>query len=312
MSAVAVGVGVSAAGVGLAAAQAAGAFAPNTKPSPYATFGQVVGQALAAPVQYATNAKYNPKYAALNSSIAWQNMFGVAGKNGKPGTPGSLDLAEASQPRLLGLQTQDRAASIADVNNLGASAYQSIYDYNPQAGALITGANDQVQQRLDAHGQLDPWTRMALQQNYRSGEAARGFGGGSADAAMEAYYQTATQEQRQLQNIGLADQQAQANQGYFGDPFQQVLGRTSGGVQVPGVSLTANQPNSFTPDNNLTSQGLAYQQQQQNAAYASQMGAINRLVSPGTASTLGGIAGYFGSLGGGDSTAPYGLGGMAG
>lgn len=282
MSAVAVGVGVSAVGVGLGVAQSAGAFAPKASTSPYADYAASVGQVLAAPMLLKSNQRYNPKYAALNSNIAWQNMFGG---NGAKGT---LDLAEASQPRLLGLQSADRASAIEDVQNLGQSAYQSIFDYNPEASALISGANQQVQELLATRGQLDPWMRTQLQQNYRTGEAARGMAGGASESAMEGYYQTATQEQRQRENIGLANQQAGVNQGYYGDPFQQVLGRTSGGVGVPQMSYTANQPNQFA-----VRDGSQMSMDAQNARYASQVGAINRLVSPATAATLGGIASYF-------------------
>ena len=156
--------------------------------------------------------------------------------------------------------------------NLGPAAYSAIANYDPQATALLTGANAQVQERLNTNGALDPFTQMQLQQNYRSAEAARGTAGGTADAAMEAYYQEATRNARQVQNIQLADTQAGANQGYFGDPFQQVLSRTSGGVQTPTMPYSTNQPSAVAATGALVNNGLTAAQMQ---GYSAQVGAQN-------------------------------------
>lgn len=343
VSAAGIATAVGVAGLGLAGAQAAGAFTPGG-PAPISQQQLKVNQAMIAstPSTFINDQNYNPKYAALNSTIAWQNLFGTPGgttsqiantagyydaqgqflggmnafKNSAPpagasfyakgapltvqtaAAPGSLATMAAAQPSLLNLQTVGRAGDIADVSRLGPAAYAAIAGYDPSATALLNGANQQVQTRLDSNGKLDPFTAQALQQNYRGGEAARGLAGGTADAAMEAYYQTATQEQRQVQNIGLANQQVGVNQGYYGDPFQQILSRTSGGVQPGTPSYTANQPNTTNISGGayaLAGQNYGQQYQSQNAGYASQMGALNNLLSPATARTIGGIASYFGS-----------------
>ena len=340
MSAAIAGVAIGAAGLGLAGAQAAGAFAPPTPPS-----AAQQQQALTAsqikqmPATYASDAKFNPKYAALNSAIAWQNLFGTEGGTtittaGKSGyydadgnflgvqknyagkqygakyynagdqisvanakTPGQLDTVDAALPRQLAQQTVARSGAINDAQNLGPAAYQAIRAYDPSVTGLYDGMTQQAQQRLDTHGALDPWTRQALQQNYRGGEAARGMAGGGSDAAMEAYYLAATQEQRQIQNIDLAGSVAGKTAAYYGDPFQRVINNTAGGVMPSPVSTTANQPNSFSISPGayaLAGQASSQQYDSANAGWASQMGGMQALLSPGTASTLKGIAGYFG------------------
>lgn len=346
MSAVITGVVIAGAGVGLAAASAAGAFAPPIPAAPNVgndVSAQISAEIASTPANYANQVQFNPKFAALNSNIAWNNLFGspasststpvqqtgyydqngnflgatnpgVAGaqylKAGQLFTlaaaaaPGSLATAEAAQPRLLGMQTQARTQDIADVQNLGPAAYQSIASYDPQATALLTGANTQVTQRLATNGALDPFTQMSLQQNYRAAEAARGTAGGSSDAAMEAYYQQATMNARQVQNIGLANTQVEADRAYYGDPFQQVLSRTSGGIQPGQPSYTANQPSAtaataalISPSlTALQSQGYQAQVGAQNAGYLSQQAGIASLMS--SLGTFNSSLGSYGSGGG--------------
>ena len=332
MSAVAVAA-VSA--VGLTAATAAGAFAPPAAPSADQQMTSLTNsQIKLMPKTFSADATYNPKYAALNSTIAWQNLFGAPASSTsmklaqtgwydaqgnylgtlsqyptapqagavyqKAGSylsvtqaaaPGELATAEAAQPRLLGMQTAARTQDIADVQNLGPAAMAAMRAYDPTVTGLYDTMGAQAQALVNTNGALDPFTQTALQQNYRSGEAARGMAGGSSDAAMEAYYQAATQEQRRLTNLGVAGQVAGQVAGYYGDPFQQVIGRTSGGVQPSTPSYTANQPNSLNISPgayNLASQGYGMQYQTQNAGWSQQMGALQSLVSPGTAKAIGG------------------------
>lgn len=249
------------------------------------------------------------------NGYVWRSQFTKTGTSSTPATPGTLAMAAQAQPQLLALQSQGRAQDIADVQTLGPAAYAAIGAYDPSATNLLNTANAQVQARLNGNGALDPFTQMALQQNYRSGEAARGLAGGTSDAAMEAYYQAATQEQRQVQNIGLANTQVQQDQSYYGDPFMQVLGRTSGGVQVPGQTYSATNgsvtqaagaaasPEAF----NLAGMGYQAQVGAQNAGYLSQQAGIKSTLgalTPGNLSAISNLGNYFGSDG---STAPTGM-----
>ena len=310
MSAIAV---ASIASVGLGVATAAGAFTPkNAQPN----VGQLTGNQIAAvdaatPGNYQTQAQYNPQFAALNSTIAWQNLFGVPATSATPAVPGELQTAAAAQPQLLAMQSAGRAADIADVAKLGPGAQRAIAGYNPAVTNLYGTMDQQAQDLVNQNGALDPFTQTALQQSYRAGEAARGLAGGSSDAAMEAYYQAATQEQRRLTNLQAAGTVAGQTAGYYGDPFQQVLARTSGGVQTPGVSYTADQPSATGATASLLNpgitdlQGQGYQVQvgTNNAGYAQRQQAIGSLITPGAngnsplSTSLSGLYNYFAAPG---------------
>lgn len=357
MSAIAV---AAIASVGIGAAAAAGAFAPGQPGQPNVgamTADQINAEIAATPANYAAQAQYNPKFAALNSTIAWQNLFGAPAstlqtttpaaqtgwydQNGKylgpssmfsntptqsqynplthqvqqaqpapnpppagavlyqqgqgiptttsiAASPGALATAAAAQPALLGMQSASRAQDIADVQALGPAALSAMRTYNPAVTGLYDTMDQQAQQLVAQNGALDPFTQQALQQSFRAGEASRGMAGGTQDAAMEAYYQAATQEQRRQTNLALAGQVAGQTAGYYGDPFQQVLARTSGGVQTPGMSYTAQQPSATASTAALLNpgltdlQGAGYQAQvgTQNAAYLQRQQAIGSLITP--------------------------------
>ena len=174
---------------------------------------------------------------------------------------------------------------------------------------------------VNTNGALDPFLKTALQQNYRSGEAARGMAGGAGDAAMEGYYQAATQEQRRLQNLSLAGSVAGQEANYYGDPFAQILQRTSGRGTLPQPAFSANQPDSIQQVGasinpaafSLANTGYNAQQNAKMAGYNSQMQGLGMIGSSigGLGQGISGISGYFNSPSSG-STAPMGLGGMAG
>ena len=390
-----ISIAVAASAVGMSAATAAGAFSPGTPAAPNVgamTADQINAMIAETPANYQAQQTYNPKFAALNSNIAWQNLFGTPGTPATPGTatqttiqagqagwydaqgnflgarglynqgtgtgrapgvlgifggnmghnsdggappagavlyqhgqnirvagpttagtpatpasPGQLALMEAAAPRVNALSAQantaQRTASIADVQNLGPAAYQAMRGYDPAVTGLLDSMNSQVQERLATKGAPDPFQQMALEQNYRSGEAARGLAGGTGDAAMEAYYKAATQNQMQLQNINLAGQVAGQEAGYYGDPFQQVLSRTSGGAQIPQVNTTANQGSATQNTAGLLNSGLTSIQSNgytagigaQNAAYMQQQQGIASLTSPSALSSYQTLANYFSS-----------------
>jgi hypothetical protein len=340
---------------------AGGASSSSAAQTPY---DQIAAQIKSTPASYRMQAQYNPQFAALNSTIAWQNLFGspdmpttisatqtgwydAAGNYlgdssmfdaaGHPGSttpkppagakhvvqgnplqvvrsaPGSLATAEAAQPRLLAMQTASRTQDIADVAKLGPAAYGAMRAYDPTVTGLYDTMGKQTQSLLDTNGALDPFLTRALQQNYRGAEASRGMAGGTGDAAMEAYYLAATQEQRRLANLNVAGTVAGETAGYYGDPFVQVLGRTSGGVQVPGMTYTANQPSGIPGQTNSTlssststganqllldqyqaqvkSQNAKYNQQQQ--GIAGLMGLLSPSGSGGLTGAISGLGNYF-------------------
>lgn len=247
--------------------------------------------------------KYSPIFNQIQLDSIKQYLTGSNGNNGM------LQLyGDQLQPAINRIQTASRAGEIGDIQSLGPKALQAMRDYNPQGTALIDAATGQVLNRVNSGGQLDPFTQRALQQNYRAAEGARGFGGGQADAAMEAYYQTATQEQRQLQNIDLANRQAAMNQSYYGDPFAQILQRSSGAnnamnmfSQAAGASSNATSPvaGAFTLPSASSMYGSYYNAQQQANMYnaQSQNDLMGGLMSMG-GQLAGGLMSGAGSAGG--------------
>jgi hypothetical protein len=201
---------------------------------------------------------------------------------------------EAAAPALSQLtastNTAARTADIADVANLGPASYAAIRGYDPAVTGTLDTLNQQAQQQLALNGALDPFTQRALQQNIRTSQAARGMGTGVNDAAAESYYLTSTQEARRAQNQTLASGVASQTAAYYGDPFQQVLSRTSGQTSgTPSVSYTANQPSAIPSTSNLAGlagQGYTASTNASVAGQQQQASALQGLLSPSSANTL--------------------------
>lgn len=107
--------------------------------------------------------------------------------------------------------------------------------YSPEAAGLLDELTRQAGSQLRTNGALDPAARRMVAQNYRGAAAARGFGYGPGEAAMEDFYQTQTQEQRRGENQALAGRVAGINQSYYGDPFARML-NYGGGSVMPDLS----------------------------------------------------------------------------
>lgn len=216
------------------------------------------------------------------------------------GAPGTLDMLERATPRLVDLgnraQSSVRASEIQDVFNLGPKALEAFKNYDPASTGLADSLAARAKERLDANGALDPFMRRQLSQNIRGAQSARGFGTGTNDAAAEAYYQASTQEQRRRDSEQFAGGVLSQRAALYGDPFQTLLGRSSG-RSVPNVPM-ANTP-SLVQDN---VDPFAYQVAGQNqaasnaaniAGYNSQMSGIGSLV--GGVGQLGGIYAQYGN-----------------
>lgn len=89
---------------------------------------------------------------------------------------------------------------------------------DPGGAALLRLLGQQAGEQLGSNGALDPAMRRNLQENVRAGQAARGFGFGPGDAAMEGYYETQGQEARRAQNQQLAEGVIGLMGNYFGTP----------------------------------------------------------------------------------------------
>lgn len=240
-----------------------------------------------APQRYAAEAQYAPKYAALNAQIARQLAPEVA----------SIYGTIAPQLAQTEVQTRGiaRAGDIADIEKLGPRARAAIQQASPQSAQLADMLAAQAQSALAAGSRLTPEQQRMAQQESRAALAARGLAQGPNAALEEAL-------RSRLMGAGLEQQRRQqamqgiaAQQGVYGDVFQQVLGRPSAAfAMAPGAF---GQAQGMAP-------GMLFQPESQYAAdvyganYQGQLAA--RMASGANqASMIGGGLGALGSLGGG-------------
>lgn len=181
-----------------------------------------------APQRYAAEAEYAPKYAALNAQIARQLAPEVASIYG------------TIAPQLAQTEAQTRgiarAGDISDIETLGPRAREAIRASSPEAARLADTLAAQAQSGLAAGSRLTPEQQRMAQQQARAGMAARGLAESPRGVVEEAVRQqmmgAGLQQQRQQQAMqGIA-----AQQGVYGDVFQQVLGRPSAAfAMAPGA-----------------------------------------------------------------------------
>lgn len=202
-----------------------------------------------APAKYAAEAQYAPKYAALNAQIARQLAPEVTSIYGQ------------IAPQLAQTEAQtrgiSRAADIADIEKLGPRARAAIQASSPQAAQLADTLAAQAQSGLAAGTRLTPDQQRMAQQQTRAAYAARGLAESPRGAVEEAV-------RSQLMGAGLQQQRQQqamqgiaAQQGVYGDVFQQVLGRPS---QAFGML-----PGAFAQGQGM-SPGMLFQPESQYAA----------------------------------------------
>ena len=93
---------------------------------------------------------------------------------------------------------------------------------------MLKRINQLRMEELENPYAMSPSQRRDSEQNVRGAQGARGMGYGPTDAFQEAMY--LGDRQRGLYNERLqgAAQTIGMNQSFYGDPFQQILGRPSG------------------------------------------------------------------------------------
>lgn len=207
----------------------------------------------------ADNPDYNPNGLGYSSNglkpgLAGGGKFGAAGGGAQPRTitayrpevktrtvqgeaePGLLDLFQNRiAPKMRQIQTADREAELNDVATLGPKAMAAQRTANPGAASIV----DSLVNRANANlaGGLDPQEERALQQSVRGAQAARGVGYGPNDLFGEVVA-SGVGGQELIRNR--AAQALAASQGFYGNPFETILQRTSGGNAGGTQGLAAN------------------------------------------------------------------------
>ena len=253
-----------------------------------------------APDLYAAEEKFRGKYAQLDLDIAKQLA------------PDLLNLYETSQRRLGALDREtlaaQREADISAIEDYGTRAmqgYRAAADAaNPEQAALMAELNKQALSDLQLGGQLNASEQRDLQQAARGAQAARGFGYGINDAAIESWAQMQGSDQKRRQRQGFAQSMAGLNQANSVDPFMAILGRPS--------SMTPAMTGSFVGQAQGFNPGAMFSPESQYAAdiynqnYQGQL-AARTATAKNRASMIGAGMGAVGSVFGGMASGGTGL-----
>lgn len=253
-----------------------------------------------APDLYAAEEKFRGKYAQLDLDIAKQLA------------PDLLNLYETSQRRLGALDREtlaaQREADISAIEDYGTRAmqgYRAAADAaNPEQAALMAELNKQALSDLKLGGQLNASERRDLQQSARGAQAARGFGYGINDAAIESWAQMQGSDQKRRQRQGFAQSMAGLNQANSVDPFMAILGRPS--------SMTPAMTGSFVGQAQGFNPGAMFSPESQYAAdiynqnYQGQL-AARTATAKNRASMIGAGIGAFGKMTGSSVAAGKGM-----
>lgn len=235
--------------------------------------------------------KFQPQYTQLEIDRTRGALYGDQGNNGL------LELLGRAGPELSRINQQgltaQREGDIADVRNL-AGASRAAYDQlNPEGAAMLRRINQLRMGELENPYSLSPGQRRESEQAVRSAQAVRGLGAGPTDAFTEALYLGDRQRNLFNERIAGASQAVGMNQAFYGDPFQQILGRPSGS-SAQGL---LQQAQGFGPQ-----QVFDPYNQYFGEAYASNANAANaaRIAGANQSSALFGAGiGALGKLGGG-------------
>jgi len=168
--------------------------------------------------------------------------------------PGLLDLAERAQPRISALERVARDQSLKDVRELGPQAFAALRAYDPASTAILDRLAADAQGDLDLGYALGPSLTREVQQAVRAGQADRGLGYGTTDVFTEAMQLGSEAERRRRERQQFASSVASQRAAIYGDPFIQVLGRSSGRTAPPQSYLL--------PESSMVSPGVnpaAYQ-----------------------------------------------------
>jgi len=231
-----------------------------------------------APQKYAAEAQFAPKYQALQLGLL------------KQATPELLALYKDQIAPTMGeveaaARSRSRAGDIADISALGPQARAAIKAASPEQAALADTLTAQAQSGLNAGSRLTPEQQRMVEQQTRSGLAARGLAQGPSGALQEAVRSqmagAGLQQQRQQQAMGALG----ASQGVYGDVFQQVLGRPSqafaGSQSFLGQAQGFNPGQLFNPESQYAANIMSGNQQSQLAARTASAANTTALIGAG-------------------------------
>lgn len=233
--------------------------------------------------------QYRPQYTQLDNDTARTALYGDRGNNGM------LALMAESGPELARINqsalSAQRAGDIADVSSLAGASRSAYEQLNPEGAALLKRINSLRMEELADPYAMSASQRRGAEQNVRGAQSVRGFGMGPTDAFQEAMYLGDRQRGLFNERMQGAGQTIGLNQSFYGDPFQQILGRPSGS-NPQGLYQTASGvgPNQvFDPYSSYFGNAYGFNANAQNAANIA--GANNSAAMGGALLGVGGRLG---------------------
>ena len=234
--------------------------------------------------------QYRPQYTQLDNDMARIALVGDKGNNGM------LDIMARYGPEMARINqaalTAQRQGDIADVQNLASSSRTAYDQLNPQGAAMLQRINALRMEELQNPYAMSAGQTREAQQAVRSAQASRGMGYGPTDAFSEAMYLGDRSQGLYNQRLAGAGQTIGLNQSFYGDPFQQILGRP-GTTNAQGLYQQAagvGPQQVFDPYSGYYGEAYASNANAQNAARIAGTNA--------NAGVMGSIFGAVGNLGG--------------
>ncbi len=223
---------------------------------------------------------------------------------GSGGQAGLLDQYARMEPQLTEFQTRantaQRTADIGDITALGPEAYAAMRGYNPQQTALLDAYNQQAMQGLQLGSQMDPATQNQLRNAVFGESGSRGWGFDPASLAAYAGSTGRAGEALRQTRLGNAGTALGLNQALMGDPFLQILGRSSG-VSQPAQTLFGqgqNAANNLGPQLYNPESSYAGNIFGSNADYTAQFGMARAGLYQNMGKSIGqGVGGVIGAFG---------------
>lgn len=238
-----------------------------------------------APAKYAAEAKYAPLYQNLQLGLLQQALPQLLDAYTKQIAP-ALSQVETSA------RSGSRAADIQDVATLGPQAREAQRAANPEVAGLIDEMVKRGKIGLDAGTALTPEEARQAQQQSRQAFAARGLAYSPGGAVDEVVRSQLAGQGAYSRRLAQATGAAQASQGFYGDQFQQILGRPSQVLgMTPGVAGQASGYNPgqlFSPESQYA--GDLYNQAWQGKLAARTATAANDTAVTGAAISAAGSA----------------------
>lgn len=245
----------------------------------------------------ASEREFRPQWAELNL----QDMNTYLG--GTEGQGGLLDIqrrsAEAASANEIAAASAKREAEIGDVEALGSRATEAFRASDPYTQSILANQNALSADLYDRARRVTPEQARAADQQSRAAFASRGRLNDNAGVASEILGRESVLRGNRAEAMQAGNQTLAMNKATASDPFQAILGRSSGAAQLGtnyaggAQSLLGTATPQLFDDAagvNLDLANNANQSQYDAAIYGGQMGMFGSILG----GALGGAGSYFG------------------